>query len=155
MNKALNKPVPFSPRVVALLLGILVVATSTFATEPSMHCMPGTAVKMSQNEVTSNWVGSFDGMAEACKGNSLTLEDSIFSWGDCKRVKFHAIADSEREIAFYVDSKANCGWAGWIVSLTRHKAESQAVQVNAYRSLGAFRAKDYRLSCSYSKRTTN
>ena len=80
------------------------------------------------------------------------MDESKFSWVDCKDVNIRVIAASGTELAFEVDPNAKCGLTGWIVALTTPSAESRAVSGNTYRNLKDYQAKEYRLFCTYHKR---
>ena len=102
--------------------------------------------------VSSKWVGAYEGLSRACSGQPLTMYPSKFSWVDCREANVRVIAMSDTELAFEVDPKTRCGAAGLIVTLTRLSAERPGVDVNTYRSLEKYQAKEYDLFCVYSKK---
>ncbi len=143
-------------------LGLLLVLTFTvFAplltvgacAEDPTASSSGVAAGVSGSDPASKWVGVYDGFGRACSAYPLMVYESKFTWGDCKGVKIRVIAASDTEFAFEVDPNGKCGWAGEIVALTRPSLESPAVSVNTYRSLVEYQAKEYKLFCTYSKRT--
>jgi hypothetical protein len=100
----------------------------------------------------SRWVGIYNPFSRACYNDPLTIHGTTFNWGSCKNVSIRVIAASVTEFAFEVDPSARCGWAGWIVALTTPSAESIAVDVNAYRKLAKYRAKERDAYCAYSRK---
>lgn len=101
--------------------------------------------------VSSKWVGVYEGLSRGCSGQPLEMYASKFSWVDCKDANIRVIAMSDSELMFEVDAKARCGAAGLVVTLTRLSG-GPAVDVHTYRSLEAYRAKEYGLFCVYSKK---
>lgn len=139
------------------LLGVLTFSlvvplfpASACAGEPTASTS-GVAPGVSASGLASKWMGAYDPFSRACSGNVLTISGSTFTWGDCKEVTIRMVAAFDTEFAFEVDPNAKCGWAGLIVALTIPTAESRAVDVNAYRSLIAYQAKESIAFCAYSK----
>jgi hypothetical protein len=107
---------------------------------------------VSGSDAVSKWAGEYDPFSRACIADALIMHASKFSWGDCKEAKIRVIAASDTELLFEVDPKAKCGWAGWIVGLTRPSTASRAVSVNAYRNIQDHQAGGHQVFCAYSKK---
>jgi hypothetical protein len=138
--------------VLMFTLVVLPITTSACA-QDSTASGSRAAAGVSGSDPVAKWVGVYDPFSRACSGYPLTIQESTFTWGDCKDVKFRVIAASDTEFAFEVDPSATCGWTGEIVALTRTSLESPAVSVNIYRSLIDYQAKGFSAFCAYSKRT--
>jgi hypothetical protein len=139
-------------RAVYLLAALVVIANAHAQdlVEPPKSDAPA---KKSRKDVLSKWLGPYDPLSRACTRNVLTLRKTDFTWGDCKRAKTRLMSVSETDLAIAIDSDARCGWAGWIVALTKPAAESRAVDVNAYRTPDEYQAKQTSAFCAYSKRS--
>jgi hypothetical protein len=135
-------------------LVVLLFTASVWAEDPTTS-RSSVAAGVSGSDLASKWVGVYDGIGRACGNDPLTMHESKFSWMNCREAKIRVIAASDREIAFEVDPKAKCGWAGWLVGLTALSPEWRDVDVKAYRNLSDYRAKEYKAFCAYSKRMAN
>ena len=138
--------------VLTFSLVVLLSSASACAEDPTAP-RSGAAAGVSGSNVASKWVGVYDGSGRGCRMAPLTIRGSTFTWGDCNTVKIRVIGASDTEFAFEVDPSAKCGWAGWIVALTPLSPDWRVVDVNAYRRLEKYQAKQYDLFCGYSKRT--
>jgi hypothetical protein len=107
--------------------------------------------QVANDDPVSRWIGRYDPLARACEKDILTINESEFTWGDCKSVATQLVSVSPSHLAFSVNSDANCGWAGWIVELTTPSQESRAVSVSAYRTLKDYESKERKAFCAYAK----
>jgi hypothetical protein len=64
----------------------------------------------------------------------------------------HVVTASATELVLEVDRAAKCDYAAWIVRLKASSAESPAIEVNAYRNMKDYQAKEHQTYCPYSKR---
>jgi hypothetical protein len=134
------------------ILIVLLFATGTGAQEPSTK---GT-VTTSTGEL-KKWIGTYDPLSRACERDTLIIEKAMFTWMDCRGVKFSEIVNSERELAFRVDPNSSCGWTAKVISLTSHAPKAPlAISVRAYKDVATFKndtdKKHYLLYCSYARR---
>jgi hypothetical protein len=140
------------PLVLTFVLVLPLFTASACAEDPTAS-RSSAAAGVSTSDPASKWVGVYDPFSRACSKDVLTIYESTFTWGDCKKAKIHVIAASDTELAFEVDSSTKCGWAGLIVALTTPSPDSRAVSVNAYRSLEKYQMRESVAFCAYSKRT--
>jgi hypothetical protein len=140
------------------LLAAVVITTSAAVTSAYSQGLveapaSNTKAKEPRKDPVSKWLGPYDPLSRACARDVLTLRRTDVSWSDCKRAKIKLMSVSETELALAIDSNARCGWGGWIVALTKPSAGSRAVDVNAYRTLDEYQARQTSTFCAYSKRS--
>lgn len=96
------------------------------------------------------WLGTYRPISAVCAGQTLTVNTGVFSYSDCKNVKFKILSDQTSGFSFEVAADAKCLLPGWVLSL---KPSSSDVELNGYRSSQDKVADIPAFTCTYTKPT--
>jgi len=135
------------------ILGVALILFAAYA------CAENSAARLESEVLTATnrnfppiWLGAYEptGSARGPKVNTLTINQTTFTWGGCNDATIRQIAQSENEFVFEADPNAKCGWAGWIMEL-KLLVPNLHITVDAYRTTRDFEDKRYAGRYSFEK----
>jgi len=100
--------------------------------------------------IPSSWLGKYEGMATACRGDELIVEEDAVTTQSCKYSVKEIILANEKELTLVLSPGNSCRARETVVTLK--KPSGTAVDLYNYRSAENYKKKYSPNRCGYAPR---